>query len=61
MQQGGNNMFKLEPEAVARKLVHAVESAHPRARYYVTTPTYLAGAMRRVAPRAVMEWFVRRM
>jgi len=61
MQQGGNNMFKLEPDAVARKLVHAVESAHPRARYYVTTPTYLAGAMRRVAPRAVMEWFVRRM
>jgi hypothetical protein len=54
-------MFKLEPDAVARKLVHAVESAHPRARYYVTTPTYLAGAMRRVAPRAVMEWFVRRM
>jgi NAD(P)-dependent dehydrogenase (short-subunit alcohol dehydrogenase family) len=61
MQQGGNNMFKLEPDAVARKLVHAVESAHPRARYYVTAPTYLAGAMRRVAPRALMEWFVRRM
>jgi NAD(P)-dependent dehydrogenase (short-subunit alcohol dehydrogenase family) len=61
MQQGGNNMFKLEPEAVARKLVHAVESAHPRARYYVTTPTYVAGAMKRVAPRALMEWFVRRM
>ncbi|MCU0955000.1 MAG: SDR family NAD(P)-dependent oxidoreductase [Hyphomicrobium sp.] len=61
MQQGGNNFFKLEPEAVARKLVHAAESKRPRARYYVTAPTYFAAAMRRVAPRAAMDWFVRRM
>jgi NAD(P)-dependent dehydrogenase (short-subunit alcohol dehydrogenase family) len=61
MQQGGNNIFKLEPEAVARKLIHAVESTRPRSRYYVTAPTYFAGAMRRVAPRAAMDWFVRRM
>lgn len=61
MQQGGNNIFKLEPEAVARKLVHAAESRRPRARYYVTAPTYFAAVMRRVAPRTAMDWFVRQM
>jgi hypothetical protein len=29
MQAGGRNTFKLEPEAVAAKLVHAVESRRP--------------------------------
>ncbi len=61
MRQGGADTFKLEPEAVAMKLVHAVESPRPRRRYYVTTPTYLAGALRRFAPRAATDWFVRRM
>jgi NAD(P)-dependent dehydrogenase (short-subunit alcohol dehydrogenase family) len=61
METGGKTAFKLEPEAVALKLVHAVESPRPKVRYYVTTPTYLAGALRRVAPQPVMDWFARRM
>jgi len=40
--------FTLPPEAVLRKVVHALESRRPRARYYVTVPTYLFGYLRRV-------------
>lgn len=39
--------FELPPDAVVKKLVHALESARPRPRYYVTTPTYIAGFLRR--------------
>lgn len=55
MESGGRSTFKLEPEAVARKLVHAVESERPQRRYYVTVPTYFAAAMRRLAPGVVMD------
>jgi NAD(P)-dependent dehydrogenase (short-subunit alcohol dehydrogenase family) len=34
------NKWKLPPEAVFAKLVHAVESPKPRARYFVTVPTW---------------------
>ena len=40
--------FELLPSAVTDKLIHAIESTHPRARYYVTTPTYLAGFFKRI-------------
>jgi NAD(P)-dependent dehydrogenase (short-subunit alcohol dehydrogenase family) len=60
MQQGGASTFKLEPEAVAAKLVHAVESRRPRRRYYVTVPTYLAAAGRRLLPPALADWFAAR-
>lgn len=55
MEAGGTNRFKLEPEAVAAKLVHALEAARPRARYYVTVPTYTAAVLRRVLPTWAMD------
>jgi short-subunit dehydrogenase len=55
MEAGGKTTFKLEPEAVAAKLVHAVESAHPQARYFVTTPTYLAAFAKRLLPTALLD------
>lgn len=61
MEKGGKTTFKLEPEAVAEKLVHAAESPRPRIRYYVTVPTYLAAAVRRLAPFSVIDMFVRKM
>ncbi len=61
MKTGGKVAFKLEPEAVAQKLVHAVESARPKKRYYVTTPTYLAAGLKRLAPQSAVDWFVRQM
>jgi NAD(P)-dependent dehydrogenase (short-subunit alcohol dehydrogenase family) len=50
--------FELEPEAVTKKLVHALESRRPRARYYVTTPTYLMGFARRVLPTRALDWLI---
>lgn len=55
MEAGGQSRFKLEPEAVAAKLVHAVESARPHRRYYVTTPTYLAATFKRIFPAGILE------
>ena len=40
--------FTLPPEAVLKKVIHALESRRPRARYYVTFPTYLFGFLKRV-------------
>ena len=60
MQAGGQQTFKLEPDAVTKKLIHAVESSRPRRHYYVTTPTYLAAAMRRLLPNFAIDYFARR-
>jgi NAD(P)-dependent dehydrogenase (short-subunit alcohol dehydrogenase family) len=50
--------FELGPEAVTAKLVHALEAKRPRARYYVTTPTYLMGALRRLLPTRALDWLI---
>ena len=47
--------FTLPPEAVARRVVHAIESARPQRRYPVTFPTYLFGALRRLLPAALLD------
>jgi NAD(P)-dependent dehydrogenase (short-subunit alcohol dehydrogenase family) len=47
--------FTLPPEAVLRRVIHALESRHPRRRYYVTVPTYLFAALRRVLPYAALD------
>jgi NAD(P)-dependent dehydrogenase (short-subunit alcohol dehydrogenase family) len=55
MRAGGKQDFKLEPEAVAAKVVDAVESPRPKPRYFVTTPTYAADAMRRLLPTRLLD------
>lgn len=47
--------FTLPPEAVLKRLVHALESRRPRPRYYVTAPTYLFGYLRRLLPTRAMD------
>ncbi|MCG6898710.1 MAG: SDR family oxidoreductase [Gammaproteobacteria bacterium] len=47
--------FTLPPEAVLRKVVHALESPRPRARYYVTVPTYLFGFLKRVLSSRLLD------
>jgi NAD(P)-dependent dehydrogenase (short-subunit alcohol dehydrogenase family) len=55
LEQGGDQTFKLGPEAVAAKLVWAVESRKPKARYYVTLPTYAAVLFRRILPVRALD------
>jgi NAD(P)-dependent dehydrogenase (short-subunit alcohol dehydrogenase family) len=50
--------FELGPEAVTAKLVRALEARRPKARYYVTTPTYLMGFARRVLPVRALDWLI---
>lgn len=47
--------FTLEPEAVLKKVIHALESKRPRIRYYVTFPAYLFGYLKRLLPGRVMD------
>lgn len=53
--EGGPDKFELPPQAVVKKLIHALESRKPRARYYVTTPTYLAGLSRRLLSTRLLD------
>lgn len=61
MERGGRETFKLEPEAVAWKLVHALESARPKARYRVTVPTHIAAYAKRLLPGPLADWIAQRL
>ena len=52
--------FTLPPEAVYKKLQHALESDHPRAHYYVTFPTHLFGTLKRILPAKGLDWVLRK-
>ncbi|MDX1823264.1 MAG: SDR family oxidoreductase [Thiohalomonadales bacterium] len=52
--------FTLPPEAVLKKVVHALESNRPRARYYVTFPTHLFGTLRRLLSSRGLDWILRK-
>lgn len=48
------------PEAVGKKVVHALESWRPRRRYCVTPSAYAGALARRVLPYAVVDAILRR-
>ncbi len=56
--EGGKDAFELTPVAVTKKLLHALQSPHPKPRYYVTTPTYLMGTLRRLLPTRALDWLI---
>ena len=58
--EGPTTSFTLPPEAVLNKVIHALESKRPRARYAVTTPTHVFGALRRVLTTRQLDWLLRR-
>lgn len=47
--------FTLPPEAVLKKVIHALEAGRPKTRYYVTFPTYLFGYLKRLLPDRLMD------
>jgi NAD(P)-dependent dehydrogenase (short-subunit alcohol dehydrogenase family) len=53
--QGPAAPFTLPPEAVLKRLIHALESPRPRARYPVTFPTYLFALLKRLLPTALLD------
>ncbi len=50
--------FELPASAVTKKLIHAIESKRPKPRYYVTTPTYIMGGLRRVLSTRALDWIL---
>jgi len=51
----GPDRFELPASAVTAKLIRALEDPRPRARYFVTTPTYLADFARRLLPTRLLD------
>ncbi len=54
-EQGDVAPFTLPPEAVLKKVIHALESNRPKPRYYVTMPTYLFGFLRRLLSTRALD------
>ncbi|MDR3477919.1 MAG: SDR family NAD(P)-dependent oxidoreductase [Gammaproteobacteria bacterium] len=48
----------LQPDAVVAKLIHALESPHPKARYYVGLPAHLFALLRRLLPDYALDWII---
>jgi len=55
-KEGPAAPFTLGPEAVYKKVLHALTAKRPRARYYVTIPTYIMGYLKRLLSSRSMDW-----
>jgi NAD(P)-dependent dehydrogenase (short-subunit alcohol dehydrogenase family) len=56
----GPDRFELPASAVTKKLIHALESPRPKARYFVTKATYIMNIARRILPTAGLDWMIQR-
>jgi len=59
-KEGPAAPFTLPAEAVAKKVIHAMESKNPNIRYYVTFPTYLFAFLKRILPMAWLDILLRK-
>lgn len=50
--------FELPASAVTAKLIRALEARRPKARYMITTPTYLTAFARRFLPTRLTDWLL---
>ncbi|PSU32246.1 SDR family oxidoreductase [Photobacterium lutimaris] len=50
-----SSKFTLGPEAVLKPLLTIMSAAEPKARYYVTQPTYIFGFLRRILPTRLLD------
>ena len=55
LYKGREDKFELPASAVSAKLVKALESRRPKARYMVTTPTYAVAAAKRLLPGRLQD------
>jgi NAD(P)-dependent dehydrogenase (short-subunit alcohol dehydrogenase family) len=53
--EGPVQPFTLPPQAVLKKVIHALESRRPRARYPVTFPAHLFAWLKRILPAAWLD------
>jgi short-subunit dehydrogenase len=48
--------FELPPEAVAQKILRALQSRRPKTHYYVTFPAHLLTFLKRLLPTRALDW-----
>ena len=59
-KQGPAVPFTLPPEAVLKRVIHALESKKPKPRYYVTFPTYLFAYLKRLLSHRQLDYILAR-
>jgi hypothetical protein len=47
------------PEAVVKRIIHALESRRPRARYLVAREAYLFVILKRILPDSLIDFLIR--
>ena len=55
-----NTLFTLGPEHVAKKVVHALTSEHPKRRYLITYPAYTGYVMARILPGFAIDYIMKK-
>ncbi|CAN5221918.1 SDR family NAD(P)-dependent oxidoreductase [soil metagenome] len=59
-KQKGPDPFTQPPEAVLKKLIHALENPRPKIRYYITVPSYFLSTLKRLLPARAMDWVLKK-
>lgn len=54
------DVFRLPPDAVAYKILHALESKNPKVRYKVTIPAYIADLVARFFPNRLQDFIIKK-
>ena len=54
----GPDPFDLPATAVSDKLLTALTTRRPRARYRVTTPAHVMNLLRRLLPTSLLDWVI---
>ncbi|SFR31805.1 SDR family NAD(P)-dependent oxidoreductase [Litoreibacter janthinus] len=60
-EERGPDTFELPASAVSDKVWRALTDATPKARYKITTPTYLMAVLKRLLPTRLLDWLIDRM
>ena len=56
-EPSGKDFFELPPSAVSRRIAQALQAPRPKARYYITTSTWMSGLGRRLLSTRALDWF----
>lgn len=57
----GEASVTLNPDAVVKKLIHALESKKPKARYIITVPAHVFIFLRRILSDRALDWVTARL
>jgi NAD(P)-dependent dehydrogenase (short-subunit alcohol dehydrogenase family) len=57
-KEGPAAPFTLPPEAVLKRVIHALEAKKPKVRYAVTFPTYLFAFLKRILSHRQLDFFL---